>query len=473
MSLLLAGAAAALAQPKAIAPTGQPRPPEIPVQSLTVSPAPAPEPALRYRLLPELRDTTPGNAVVLYYRAFAPEWWQNVRGNKELREKVEKAVDLPAAEIKSIPEVAFVRDWAPLKEVDRAARRSYCDWEMTQRVREEGIYLLLPDVQSMREHIRFLAIRAKLELADRQFDKAAHTYQTGLQMGRHVGDAPTLIQALVGAAITAVTLKQVEDWVGTPDSPNLYWALTDLPQPFIDLRKPLQGERMLIDSVLPGYREALADPAKTPPPVTPEDLNRKLDWSNESGLGAKLGVTFLVAKRYPAAKAYLRAHGRTAEQVEALPALEAVLLNEVATYDRLFEEMQKSFGLPYWEARPALEKADQDLKNELVRSGGPGLSLAGMLLPAISKVRVAGARTDRQINALRCVEAIRLYAAAHGKLPASLADVTEVPIPTDPMTGKPFEYHVADGQATLAGPPPGHEPPHAGNSLRYEITLRR
>jgi hypothetical protein len=51
--------------------------------------------------------------------------------------------------------------------------------------------------------------------------------------------------------------------------------------------------------------------------------------------------------------------------------------------------------------------------------------------------------------------------------------VTEVPIPIDPMTGQPFEYHVADGKATLTGPPPGREPPHPGNSLCYVITLRR
>ncbi len=36
---------------------------------LTVRPAPAPEAALDYRLLPELLDQTPGNAAPLYYIA--------------------------------------------------------------------------------------------------------------------------------------------------------------------------------------------------------------------------------------------------------------------------------------------------------------------------------------------------------------------------------------------------------------------
>ena len=53
-------------------------------------------------------------------------------------------------------------------------------------------------------------------------------------------------------------LEQVEEWISTPNSPNLYWPLTNLPQPFIELRKAYEGERLIIDNLLPGYRDALA-----------------------------------------------------------------------------------------------------------------------------------------------------------------------------------------------------------------------
>ena len=45
-----------------------------------------------------------------------------------------------------------------------------------------------------------------------------------------------------------------------------------------------------------------------------------------------------------------------------------------------------------------------------------------------------------------------MYAAQNGKWPAALADVTDVPLPTDPMTGKPFEYRVTGEQGRLAAP---------------------
>ena len=80
-------------------------------------------------------------------------------------------------------------------------------------------------------------------------------------------------------------------------------------------------------------------------------------------------------------------------------------------------------------------------------------------------------RLDRRVAALRVVEAIRLYAASHdGKLPEELIQITEVPVPEDPATGKPFEY-CRDGAASVL------TLPEAGLSGRptpsYRITIRK
>ena len=47
---------------------------EPPMMALKLVPAAEPVPSLKYRLLPELRDQTPGNAIMGYYRAFSPDW---------------------------------------------------------------------------------------------------------------------------------------------------------------------------------------------------------------------------------------------------------------------------------------------------------------------------------------------------------------------------------------------------------------
>ena len=71
---------------------------------------------------------------------------------------------------------------------------------------------------------------------------------------------------------------------------------------------------------------------------------------------------------------------------------------------------------------------------------------------------------------LCAVEAVRLQAAANGgRMPESLEAVTIVPVPHDPVTGKPFPYSGNDSAATLIreGPPPSRL------KVVYRITPQR
>jgi hypothetical protein len=126
-----------------------------------------------------------------------------------------------------------------------------------------------------------------------------------------------------------------------------------------------------------------------------------------------------------------------------------------------------------------MEQAERRVREERAKvlsasSDVPALPIAVLFLPAIRRAWAAHARIDRRIAALRCVEAVRLYAAAHGgRLPPTLAAVQEVPVPPDPYTGKPFAYRLANGVATLEGPPPAGEKANAGNALRYELVVEK
>jgi hypothetical protein len=96
--------------------------------------------------------------------------------------------------------------------------------------------------------------------------------------------------------------------------------------------------------------------------------------------------------------------------------------------------------------------------------------LAEALIAAIPKVMAAGNRIDRKLAALRVIEALRIHAAAHGgRLPDKLTDVTEVPVPNDPGTGKPFDYRKEGDGATLVGLIPGT--PRETSALRFRLTV--
>jgi hypothetical protein len=75
--------------------------------------------------------------------------------------------------------------------------------------------------------------------------------------------------------------------------------------------------------------------------------------------------------------------------------------------------------------------------------------------PTLEGIRGEGART----------------AAYDGQLPDKLHDVTEVPLPNDPGTGKPFEYSRDGDTATLVSQVPGDALPKTG--LRYRVTIQK
>ena len=79
-------------------------------------------------------------------------------------------------------------------------------------------------------------------------------------MARHAGEAPTLINALVGMAICGIMNNELMQFIQQPGAPNMYWPLTDLPQPLIDPRKGYHGERLSVMGLFPGLREMAANP---------------------------------------------------------------------------------------------------------------------------------------------------------------------------------------------------------------------
>jgi hypothetical protein len=84
------------------------------------------------------------------------------------------------------------------------------------------------------------------------------------------------------------------------------------------------------------------------------------------------------------------------------------------------------------------------------------------------KVNLLMNRLNRHIAVLQCIEAIRLYAGSHdGKFPEKLGDVTNVQIPVDPVTQKPFSYEGTGLEAVLE-----LESIEGRDTMRYELKLK-
>ena len=437
---------------------------------LTVEPAAPAAAVLRYRLLPDTSSLQRGNAALVYTKlAILMQGGTFEKQQEQLDQWLELPTDkLPLDEMRKA--LDSLGGW--IDDLNLAARLSDCDWQLP--VGDRPLFsILLPEIQSTRSMARLLACKARLDVAEGRLDDALRTLQSGLTLGQNVSRGPTLIHGLVGIAISHVMFTAMRDLQQHPQSPNLYWALTALPSPLFDMRRAADVESSMLYLSYPELR-ALHDGDHTPrdwPAVIDRVLGELSPQGGRGGSLNRLALTAVALKAYPDAKRRLIEGGRPAREVDAMPVFEVIAIDALTTYDELRDRTMCWLYFPYWQARPHFEAAEKYLQTE--GRNRESIPLATLLVPAIRSVSRAKARMDREVALLRVIEAARMYAASHeGQLPHSLADIREVPLPDDPLTGRPFDYTLRD-DAALLGSSPGGEPAEQNLYLRYELRLAR
>jgi hypothetical protein len=449
---------------------------------LTLRPAELPQPSLKYRLFPDPSQLTDGNAPTQYYRALSM-FVENQALLGELRADYWDSwlntplKDLPRKEVAD--KVSNAR--YPLRELEIGSKRKQCDWQLENR--SEGLGLLIPDVQGFRTVARPIAVRARLFIAEGKYAEACETLQIGYALAHHLGRGPTLIHVLVGMYVARIMTDQVETLLQQPDAPNLYWSLTVMPRPFADLKPALQEETHWIENMFPWLKKLDATPmSEAQVKAAEESLEDALKSFNLRALTAGDRVTrafMLTQATIEAKRELVERYKLTNEQVAAMPSFQVAALYSFRDYKEALEEIVKWAYVPEGWKYPQFEEAQKRYGKAVRRLDDLyfrrllGALGEGSRFP-LEKVSLSAARTDRRLAALRCVEAMRQYAAKHeGKWPATLADVKDLPVPNDPLTGKPFEYAVNGDKATLALVKPAEKKPNPNELLTYYLTLKR
>src|SRR5262245_19871728 len=217
-------------------------------RALTVTPQPAPVPALKYRLFPLASERKEGNAVPIYLRLIHE---QTDQARKYWTETPRKWNDLPIDRVPLGEAREFLTRMRPFfRQFDLGVRRTKAEWNYT--FDQGSVFdILLPDVQQMRNYVPMLVLRARVALAEGDFAAAAHALETGFAFSQHVADGPFLINELVGIACSNQFADAVLDFAERPNAPNLYWALTALPRPLIGLRTGLEFEQRSLEMEFP------------------------------------------------------------------------------------------------------------------------------------------------------------------------------------------------------------------------------
>jgi hypothetical protein len=429
---------------------------------LAVEPMPAPKPALKYQLLPELRELKPGNAAQNYLKCFMEQryfFFSKEAAAERARYQAMPLGELPLDKLRQYG--GFI-----LRQADWAARLDTVDWQTLERIQNGGMETLADELGPLQGLAAALHVRFRALVAGRHFDDAIGAAKTMFALARHLGEHPTEVADLVGLWVAHLGLGTLEEMMQQPGCPNLYWALTDLPCPLVDLRKGVQGDRTLVAADLRSLREGA--------PMTDSEtekfvshLSGVMGFAREQAgleprsVRARLRARVSDPERVRAARQRLIEAGYGPDLVKSFPSTQAILLDEKRDYEIQRDERIKLLAVPLWQIDPSVAG------NERASDTG---GLFADLLPHIIKLRRTQGKLEQQIAILRHVEALRLYSAAHdGKLPAKPSDVS-VPLPIDPVTGQPFVYNIDGATAHIRGGSiQGDEKDPC--SVHYKVTL--
>ena len=450
---------------------------------LSVSPAKEPVPVGKFNVYPEYRDQQPGNRVQGLMRTFF-EQNQFFYGNKEA---IEKRTKWQTADLADLPAdmrrqagievgLAYNNDTTRfLGTADKAARFSRIEWNEYFDIRKDGFSFLLPEVQSMRYLAAVIGLRMRGEIKAGEWFRAVESAKTLFGISQALEQHPTLIGNLVGIAIAQIALNGLQEMIGQPGCPSLYWSLVAAPDRPVSTRAGLEGERVFLiaqfQSLLDAKR-SLTDAELAPYLANMAEL---MTFADESGM--KSNPHFAQVKSNPstwyasavADPAKLKAaQNRIVSRTGPFPGFGAMsptqvgLLNDLILYEELRDDLFKWYNLPHAQALPGMLAADAAIKARSKES-----AVAPLFIATPFKTKSAETRLAQRMLLLRAVEAVRLHVGAKGELPATLA-ATGLPEPMDPVTGKPFSYAVKDGAATLRG----ENSQNAGGTFIVEYTIR-
>ncbi len=432
---------------------------------LSIEPRAIESPILKYRLLPLESELKPGNAAPILLRLpwEQPFWMKDVFPT--LADWAARPLDDPRWKMTEqaehlVPERFY-------SEMKRAAFRKGVSWEYPIGETPSPHLILLPDVHGLRTFLGHgLTARIRYELSRGELNKAREGILVGLSNSRHLAQTPFYVNQLVAAAIDQQMLTQVEELISQPDSPNLYWALSILPDSLLELGRSADLSSDMF--------------AQTFPAVNDFDRSRTAEeWSRM----ARQGLDFLeqlgeiprlppLKEGQPVVEQFMR-HMEAAdrEKLSQLLTQARVDLSEVygiapekasaMTDDEVSIRWYASMRMTYEQKESAvLRLPPREALPQLGRLKDSSQVMEEFLVEPLSfspfnstKIYLSVWSLKRKIQALRIIEAVRHHLKmTGGKLPASLEDIDDLAIPVDPLTGQPFVWRVEGDTATLSAP---------------------
>ena len=432
-------------------------------------------PVLKYRLFPAESELRDGNAAPILLRL---PWdqlpWMNTIA-PSLPEWETRALNAP--EWSTFEQTHIFPDRF-YDEIKRAAFRREAHWEYPIHETPAPHYILLNDVQGLRVFLRYgLAARVRYHLSRGKLDQAREGILVGIANAKHLAQTPFFITQLVAVSFHRSMLDQTGDLISQPNSPNLYWALSSLPDSLIELENAARLEEQMFEMAFPAVHDfdrarSVEDWKKMAHQLVSFLIEHEYLKSADKSVDEALIRSYFTVYAKTARAELVDHQGIPADRVAAMSDEEAGLRWYTHLHMSLDQRANAICSLPPREARPEFVRLQAEVDTCQAATGiqrWPQVSPLGTYVSAWS--------LKRKVASLRVIEAVRHYMGTHdGKLPQALDEIQDVSVPLDSLTDQPFLWQVDGETATLKAPPLPEEFIDAASSpssvIEYRIRVR-
>lgn len=434
--------------------------------TMTIAPAAEPKPAFKYRLIVPQHKTIPGNAVTHYLRSFGEgslsrPWdaladdfgYETVDSWYDLETPVG---DIPIEGLKNASSAfdSYVNNY-----IRRATKCRDADWGLAVEDLKpiEFFSFMAPSLQQTRQIARVLMLRNRLAIIERRYEDSIEHIGMIYQLGDNVNEFGTAVACLVAASQVGMANDCMVELISSPNSPNMYWALAELPRPVLNIRRALRCESSVSQRLFPElddietgeYSEEEWNRRLTSAIDTAKEFQARLSsaYDNEPPRQMQSQSMAMAAGLigYSSAKQRLLESGLEAKRVNEMCVSQVLLIDFKRDLDYFSHECEKAVHTPTKDLDGFEDRIDELLASSLTR---PGAFFVSQLSNPVAAIRQVGSSLQVGVDSLMVIEAIRHHVATHGTLPESLEDL-ELPVRKNAFTGKPFGYRLENGKAVL------------------------
>lgn len=460
------------------------------VRDLVLHPKAEPSPALKYQLIPDQYVMKDGNAAIYYLKAMG--FFEQTLAQQRLYDVQRKAREESAAkgiDIGQVEPYSFLELPPSKYPIDRVQEylaltsfqprfieeaRRIRDFSMDRRIKDSKnpMGYLLPEIQAMRELSRTQSVRCRLAIAEERIDDAIKIIGQQFALSRHLGQDDFGVCLLVAVAIQQVAINDLYYLIQLEDCPNLFWAVSQLPNPLHNWDRCMAYERHIIDQQFEMLDEITTQRKSI---EFMEDFQSRLlnsmkenecfywdtfDENQPKVTDSKAQMAQDIASSLVPAKEFLIQNKLIEKDaIDSYTDSQVFFLAMKHHFQMDRDEKFKIWFLP--SSRPATTLDDTEGKRN---ADAPAFTQLGNLWLFVQQWQVARQRSRQNILAVQAIEGVRMYAANNGgKLPDSL-DALPYPLANDPVSGKPLEYTKSGDQAVIKTSP--------NNNQRLQLNIR-